>query len=130
MNIIWSPDSVPAPAANYHQCAIVPPGATWLHVAGQLGISDNGAVPDSAEDQIVLAWRNLRGVLQANNMDIQDLVSVRIYLVSRSDLPEYQRAKQRLSFDVGGLATTLLFVNGLFDEKWKVEIEAEAAKRF
>ncbi|MCF7485704.1 MULTISPECIES: RidA family protein [Vibrio] len=128
MNKIWSPSSVPAPAANYHQCALIPAGSTRLHIAGQLGIDSQGMVAESAEEQIVLAWKNLRGVLQANQMDVEDLISVRLYLVDRNDMPEYQAAKQRLPFDVGGLPTTLLFVSGLFDERWKVEIEAEAAK--
>ncbi|MCG9677271.1 RidA family protein [Vibrio sp. Isolate24] len=130
MNIIWSPATVPPPAANYHQCAMIPSGSTRLHIAGQLGIDEYGKVPTSTEEQMVLAWQNLRGVLQANRMDIQDLISVRIYMVNRQDLSEYQRAKTRIPFEVGGLPTTLLFVNGLFDENWKVEIEAEAAKRF
>lgn len=130
MNKIWSPSSVPPPAANYHQCALIPAGSTRLHIAGQLGMDADGNIAESAEEQIVLAWQNVRGVLQANDMDIEDLTSVRLYLVNRDDMPEYQTAKQRLSFDVGGLPTTLLFVNGLFDERWKVEIEAEAAKVF
>lgn len=130
MNIIWSPATVPPPAANYHQCAMIPSGSTRLHIAGQLGINEYGEVPTSAEEQIVLAWQNLRGVLHANRMDIPDLISVRIYMVNRQDLSEYQRAKTRIPFDVGGLPTTFLFVSGLFDENWKVEIEAEAAKRF
>ncbi|NRF12629.1 RidA family protein [Vibrio coralliilyticus] len=130
MNIIWSPATVPPPAANYHQCAMIPSGSTRLHIAGQLGINELSEVPESAEDQIVLAWQNVRGVLQANRMDIQDLISVRIYMVNREDLEVYQRAKERIPFDVGALPTTFLFVNGLFDKNWKVEIEAEAAKRF
>ncbi|SON52159.1 conserved protein of unknown function [Vibrio tapetis subsp. tapetis] len=130
MNKIWSPNSVPPPAANYHQCALIPTGSTRLHIAGQLGIDADGKVAKNAEDQIVMAWRNVKGVLLANNMDIEDLISVRIYLINRDDLAEYQAAKQRLPFDIGGLPTTLLFVNGLFDEKWKVEIEADAAKFF
>ncbi len=102
MNKIWSPSSVPAPAANYHQCALIPAGSTRLHIAGQLGIDREGMVAESAEQQIVLAWENLRGVLQANQMDIEDLISVRLYLVDRNDMSDYQAAKQRLPFDVGG----------------------------
>lgn len=130
MNKIWSPSSVPPPAANYHQCALIPTGSTRLHIAGQLGIDADGNVAESTEEQIVLAWQNVKGVLQANQMDMEDVTSVRLYLVNRNEVPEYQAAKQRLPFDVGGLPTTLLFVNGLFDERWKVEIEAEAAKIF
>ncbi|WP_193395070.1 RidA family protein [Vibrio bivalvicida] len=130
MNKVWSPSNVPLPAANYHQCAVIPASSTKLHIAGQLGIDINGDVPESVEEQIVLTWSNLQGVLHANKMDIEDLVSVRIYLTDRNDLPLYRLAKERLPFDVGGLPTTLLFVEGLFDLRWKVEIEAEAAKSF
>lgn len=130
MNKIWSPNSVALPAANYHQCALIPAGSTRLHIAGQLGIDIHGNLAQSAEEQIVLAWQNVRAVLQANQMDMRDLTSVRLYLINRDDMSGYQAAKQKLPFDVGGLPTTLLFVNGLFDEHWKVEIEAEAAKIF
>lgn len=130
MNKIWSPNSVALPAANYHQCALIPAGSTRLHIAGQLGIDIHGNLAQSAEEQIVLAWQNVRAVLQANQMDMRDLTSVRLYLINRDDMLGYQAAKQKLPFDVGGLPTTLLFVNGLFDEHWKVEIEAEAAKIF
>ncbi|QYK13048.1 RidA family protein [Shewanella rhizosphaerae] len=130
MNKIWSPDTLAAPVANYHQCALVSQPSRWLNIAGQLGIDPQGRLAPDAEGQIVQAWENLRAVLQANDMDLQDLVSVRLYLVDRGDLPAYQAAKARLGFDVGGLPTTLLFVQGLFDPLWRVEIEAQAAKVF
>ena len=130
MNKIWSPDTLAAPAANYHQCALIPGPSRWLNIAGQLGIDRQGMLAPDTEGQIVQAWENLSAVLRANEMDLKDLVSVRIYLVDRGDLPAYQAAKARLGFDVGGLPTTLLFVQGLFDPHWRVEIEAQAAKAF
>ncbi|MCG9739382.1 RidA family protein [Shewanella insulae] len=128
MNKVWSPDTLAAPAANYHQCALVSQPSRWLNIAGQLGIDRQGKLAPDAEGQIVQAWENLYLVLQANEMGLEDLVSVRIYLVDRDDLPQYQAAKSRLRFDVGGLPTTLIFVQGLFDPHWRVEIEAQAAK--
>ncbi|MCG9712831.1 RidA family protein [Shewanella insulae] len=128
MNKVWSPDTLAAPAANYHQCALVSQPSRWLNIAGQLGIDRLGKLAPDAEGQIVQAWENLYLVLQANEMGLEDLVSVRIYLVDRDDLPQYQAAKSRLRFDVGGLPTTLIFVQGLFDPHWRVEIEAQAAK--
>ncbi|WP_281213010.1 RidA family protein [Shewanella insulae] len=128
MNKVWSPDTLAAPAANYHQCALVSQPSRWLNIAGQLGIDRLGKLAPDAEGQIVQAWENLYLVLQANEMGLEDLVSVRIYLVDRDDLPQYQAAKSRLRFDVGGLPTTLIFVQGLFDPHWRVAIEAQAAK--
>ncbi len=41
-------------------------------------------------------------------------------------MPDYQAQTANTMF--GGLPAALLFVHGLFDERWKVEIEAETAK--
>ncbi len=41
-----------APAANYHQCALIPAGSTRLHIAGQLGIDGEGMVAESTEEQL------------------------------------------------------------------------------
>lgn len=126
MNKIWSPASVHIPKANYHHCALITKGSQILNIAGQLGIAPNGELLTSVEDQIVQAWENVLAVLVANDMHLKDLVSVRLYLTDREHLADYAKAKQRL-FDIGGLPTTLLFVAGLYDPLWKVEIEAQAA---
>ena len=63
----------------------------------------------------------MRGVLQANRIDIHELSSTRIYIVNRQYLEGYHGAKARFRFDIGALPTTSLFVNGLFDNNWKVE---------
>ncbi len=128
MNKIWNPQSVHSPKADYSHCALVEQGSQTLNIAGQLGISPNGELLTSVEDQIVQAWENVHAVLIANEMNIKDLVSVRLYLTDRESLTSYAKAKQRL-FDISGLPTTLIFVAGLFDPLWKVEIEAQAAKK-
>lgn len=128
MNKIWNPQSVHSPKADYSHCALVEQGSQMLNIAGQLGISPNGELLTSVEDQIVQAWENVHAVLIANEMNIKDLVSVRLYLTDRESLTSYAKAKQRL-FDISGLPTTLIFVAGLFDPLWKVEIEAQAAKK-
>jgi enamine deaminase RidA (YjgF/YER057c/UK114 family) len=126
MNKIWNPSSVHPPTADYSHCALVKKGSQILNIAGQLGINPRGELLTSVEDQIVQAWKNIQAVLLANNMTINDLVSIRVYLTNREHLSDYSSAKQRL-FDIGDLPITLIFVAGLFNPLWKVEIEAQAA---
>lgn len=126
MNKIWNPNSVHTPKADYNHCALIEKGSQILNISGQLGINPRGELLTSVEDQIVQAWENVQAVLVANDMSLKDLVSVRLYLTDREHLSDYSKAKQRL-FDISGLPTTLIFVTGLFNPLWKVEIEAQAA---
>ncbi|AQS39896.1 putative translation initiation inhibitor, yjgF family [Shewanella psychrophila] len=129
MNKIWSPDNIAPPAARYHHCAHVPANCSWLHIAGQLGIDLDGQLGEGIEQQVLYAWQNIEGVLQANQMSREDIVSVRVYLTDREDLSGYRAAMQQLfNGHSQVLPVTLLFVAGLFSEDWKVEIEVQAAK--
>ena len=129
MNKVWSPDNIAPPAARYHHCTFVPSNSDWLHIAGQLGFDLEGHLGEGIEKQVLLAWNNIDGLLVANNMSRKDIVSVRVYLVDRDDLPGYRVAMQQLfSTQSQVLPVTLLFVAGLFSPDWKVEIEVQAAK--
>jgi len=128
MNKIWNPNSVHPPKADYNHCVLVEAGCRTLHIAGQLGITPSGELLTSVEDQVVQAWKNVQAILIANDMNLEDLVSVRLYLTDRESLISYAKAKKRF-FNISGLPITLIFVAGLFDPQWKVEIEAQAAKK-
>jgi enamine deaminase RidA (YjgF/YER057c/UK114 family) len=128
MNKTWSPSSVHTPKADYNHCVLVEKASQTLHIAGQLGITPRGELLTSVEDQVVQAWKNVQAILIANDMNLDDLVSVRLYLTDRESLGSYAKAKTRL-FDISALPITLIFVAGLFDPLWKVEIEAQAAKK-
>lgn len=128
MNKIWSPNKVHTPPAKYNHCALVPKNSRILHIAGQLGIDINGELGESVEQQVLLAWRNVWAILQENNMSIEDIFNVRIYLTDRVHLLDYAKAREKL-FDISGLPITLLFVKELFSPDWKIEIEVQAAKQ-
>ncbi|ACA88116.1 RidA family protein [Shewanella woodyi] len=130
MNKIWSPENIAPPAARYHHCAYVPANSDWLHIAGQLGFDLEGKLGSGVEEQVLFAWQNIDGLLLANQMEREDIVSVRVYLVDRDALPGYRAAMQRLFNKPSQvLPVTLLFVAGLFSPEWKVEIEVQAAKK-
>ena len=96
-----------------------------LIISGQVGVSPDGTVPSTGEGQIAQAFANLRAVLDANGMSVTNLVKTTVFLTDRSLLASFRAARDAV---YGGHApcSTLLFVAGLVDPRFMVEIEAEA----
>jgi enamine deaminase RidA (YjgF/YER057c/UK114 family) len=96
-----------------------------LIISGQVGVAQDGSVPSTGEGQIAQAFANLRAVLEANGMSVTNLVKTTVFLTDRSLLASFRAARDAV---YGGHApcSTLLFVAGLADPRFMVEIEAEA----
>lgn len=101
--------------------------ARLLIVSGLNGyLADGKTMPDSFEEQGDLIWGYLRTVLQSADMDYEDLVSLRTYLAD----PQFDEANGRLRVKYLGThqpASTVVCCQ-LLDPKWKLELEAMAAK--
>ncbi len=96
-----------------------------LIVSGQVGMALDGSVPSSGEGQIAQALANLRAVLTENGMGVENIVKTTAFLTDRGLLAAYRQARGAV-FGDHAPASTLLFVAGLADPRWVVEIEAEA----
>lgn len=117
-----------APAFSRYSLGMEVSGATrWLHVSGQVGVDAAGTLAAGAEAQMEQAWHNIFAILDSAGMAPQDLVKVTAYLTRREDLRHYRTVRDRLLGDAKP-ASTLLFVSGLADPAWLVEIEALAAR--
>ena len=98
-----------------------------LVISGLNGyFSDGVTMPDSFEEQGDIIWTHLGAILQSAGMGYQDLVSLRTYLAD----PQYDEANVRLRVKyLGDHQPSLTVVCcQLLDPKWKLEIEAMAAK--
>lgn len=108
--------------------AIASDGATrWLHLSGQVGLRPDGSVADSALDQCRQSLANIGALLAAGGMAVADIVHMRIFLIDRADLDALRQARGEFLGD-RKVASTLVYVSGLVDPAWKVEIEVVAAK--
>jgi 2-iminobutanoate/2-iminopropanoate deaminase len=96
-----------------------------LIISGQVGMAPNGTIPDTGGGQIDQAFTNLRLVLEANSMTVANIVKTTAFLTDRSLLGAYRAARSAL-FAEHAPASTLLYVAGLADPRFVVEIEAEA----
>lgn len=98
-----------------------------LIISGLNGyLADGKTMPESFEEQGEIIWQHIGTILQSAGMDYQDLVSLRMYLAD----PQYDEANVRLRVKyLGDHQPSLTVVCcQLLDPKWKLEIEAMAAK--
>ena len=90
-----------------------------------VGMALDGTIPETGGGQIDQALANLRAVLEANGMTVANIIKTTVFLTDRSLLGAYRAARSAILGDHAP-ASTLLFVAGLADPKFVVEIEAEA----
>ncbi len=119
-----NPPSVGAPTGYTHAIQISGE-ARRLIISGQVGLALDGSVPSAGEGQIAQAFANLRAILTANGMAVENIVKTTVFLTDRALLPVFRSARGAV-FGDHAPASTLLFVAGLADPRFMVEIEAEA----
>ena len=103
-----------------------------LCVSGQVGTGPSGKTPEDFLDQARNTWANVGAVLRSAGMTPDNIVRTGIFISSRIQLtPELKR-----EFDVLRVAflgdnrpsSTMIYVPGLMDPAWLVEIDAIAVE--
>jgi 2-iminobutanoate/2-iminopropanoate deaminase len=101
--------------------------ARLLIISGLNGyLADGITMPDSFEEQAEIIWKHIRTILRSAEMDYDDIVSLRTYLAD----PKYDEANVQARVKYLGdhqTASTVICCQ-LLEPKWKLEIEAIAAK--
>jgi 2-iminobutanoate/2-iminopropanoate deaminase len=120
-----NPPTVRQPTGYTHAIEVVNP-TRWLVISGQVGVALDGTIPETGGGQIDQALANLRAVLEANDMTVNNIVKLTTFLTDRSLLGAYRAARAAMLGEHAP-ASTLLFIAGLADARFVVEIEAEAA---
>ncbi|MGE7911320.1 RidA family protein [Lysinibacillus xylanilyticus] len=127
MKVARNPKNIHQPVAPYvHQIEVTGP-QRWLTLSGQIGMEEDGTIPEDPLAQMKLALENIRKNLESANMEIQDLTKITLYLVG--DINADQR-KQIINDFLGDHlpCMTLMYVVALAAPSIKVEIEAWACK--
>lgn len=121
------PALIRRPFARYSHAVEVPAGARLLLVSGQLGISADDAIPDSAEQQAEICFRAIAACLADAGMGPADVVRINAYVTDRAHMAGYMAARDRFTVDPPP-ASTLMIVSGFTRPEFKVEVEVLAAK--
>ena len=121
------PKGIRAPFARYSHAVTVPGAARWLLCSGQLGITTDNEIPDSAEAQAVLCFDAIGACLAEGGMSFADIVRINAYVTDRAHMASYMAVRDRY-VALPAPASTLMIVSGFTRPEFKVEVEAIAAK--
>ena len=124
---LWNPPTVAAPFASYTHCAEVQAGERLLYVAGQVGAMPDGTMANGIEAQAEQALRNIVAILEANDMQAENIVKMATFPIRADFVEAYRDAREKVLGDVKP-PNTLLVVHALANPEWLIEIEACAAK--
>jgi enamine deaminase RidA (YjgF/YER057c/UK114 family) len=121
-----NPQDVHEPVGSYsHQIEIR--DERLLVISGQVGMREDGTIPDDPFEQIDLAFENIFKNLRAANMDVKDIIKLTYYLVGEIDTAK--RREVVLSKLQGHQpCSTLLYVAALASPAFRVEIDAWASR--
>lgn len=122
------PAGLPAPFANYSHSVIVPEGARLLFCSGQLGVMDGGVIPEGAEAQADLCFRQIGLMLADAGMDFSDVVRVNAFVTDRAHMAGYMAVRDRV-MPKPPPASTLMIVSGFTRPEFVVEVEIIAARK-
>ena len=118
------PDVHPPMAAYTHQIEVRGP-ERWLVLSGQVGMNQDGTVPDDPIEQLDAAMENLFRNLRAANMDVGDILKLTFYLVGEWD-SNRRRELVAARLKDHQPCMTLVYVAALAAPIYKVEIDAWA----
>jgi 2-iminobutanoate/2-iminopropanoate deaminase len=96
-----------------------------LFLSGTPGLTPDGRLPDTFEEQAEEAWRNVFSLLERAKMGPEHLVKVSQYLVRTEDLPKYPPIRAKWLGD-NRPASMLVVVPALVWPKVLIEIEVYA----
>jgi enamine deaminase RidA (YjgF/YER057c/UK114 family) len=96
-----------------------------VYVSGTAPIPRRGEPPTGAYEQARLCLEILGGALGEAGSGFPDVVRTRIYLTDVDDWEDVSRAHCEVFSEIRP-ASTAVVVKGLFDPRWRVEIEADA----
>ena len=128
MNTFSNPKQVHPPLGAYSHAVKVPPNATWLVLAGQVGVTPKGNIQKGMQRQAEQAFRNVLAGLRTNGMGKEDLVKLVVYVTDSRLIEEYRAARAKLIGSDALPVSTLVVVDGLAHPDMLVEVEAWAAK--
>jgi enamine deaminase RidA (YjgF/YER057c/UK114 family) len=122
-----NPQDVHKPVGFYSHQIEVTGNERMLVISGQVGMRQDGTLPEDPYEQMDLAFENIIRNLAAAKMEVKDLIKITYYLVG-----EFDTAKRRelVSSKLQGHqpCSTLLYVAALASPAFRVEIDAWASR--
>ncbi|MDP6805230.1 MAG: RidA family protein [Rhodospirillales bacterium] len=122
----YNPAAVAGPFGHYDHAVEAPAGARWLHVSGQVAITDDGDVPDGIDAQADHVWKSLIAIMSDAGMGPENVVKTTTYLLDAGHFPQLRAARERYLGQCKAASTTVVIL-GLARPELLVEIDLVAA---
>ena len=122
-----NPQDIHKPLGSYSHQIEITGNERMLVLSGQIGMRDDGTVPEDPLEQINVALDNIFQNLRAANMGVQDIVKLTYYLVGEIDTT---KRRELVASKLQGHqpCSTLLYVAALAAPIYRVEIDAWASR--
>jgi len=127
MKEIRNPQNIHTPLGSYSHQIEVTGKERLLVLSGQVGMRQDGTVPEDPLEQIDVAFENIFRNLRAAGMEVSDLIKITYYLVGEIDTAK-RREVVLSKLEGHQPCSTLLYVAGLASPIYKVEIDAWASR--
>ena len=121
-----NPHDVHQPVGGYSHQIEIKGDERLLVLSGQVGMREDGSVPEDPLEQIELALENIFRNLRAAHMDVKDIIKLTYYLVGEIDTAK-RRELVTAKLQGHKPCSTLLYVVRLATHAIKVEIDAWAS---
>ncbi|HSO10945.1 MAG TPA: RidA family protein [Anaerolineales bacterium] len=121
-----NPQNVHKPLGSYSHQIEIRGNERMLVLSGQVGMREDGTVPEDPLEQIDVALENIFRNLRAANMDVKDIIKLTYYLVGEIDTA---KRRELVASKLQGHqpCSTLLYVAALVSPVYRVEIDAWAS---
>jgi 2-iminobutanoate/2-iminopropanoate deaminase len=121
-----NPQTIFTPPGYSHQVEITG-NERMLVLSGQIGMREDGTVPENPLEQIDMALENIFRNLQVANMEVKDIIKLTYYLVGEIDTTK-RRELVAAKLQGHKPCSTLLYVARLATPDLRVEIDAWASR--
>jgi len=122
-----NPAGIAGPFATYSHGIELEGAYRLLFGAGQAGVAADGSIGKGITDQATHVWSNIRLVLESAGMTISDIVQLNMLLIDRDDHAQAAAIRESI-LDGHRPASTLMYVSGLANPEWRIEIDFVAAR--
>ena len=122
-----NPQDVHEPLGSYSHQIEIKDKERLLVISGQVGMREDGTVPEDPYEQIDMAFENILRNLRAAGMAVKDLIKITYYFVGEFDTA---RRREIILSKLQGHqpCSTLLYVAALASPMFRVEIDAWASR--
>src|SRR4030095_8909997 len=122
-----NPQNVHQPLGAYSHHVEISGNERLLILSGQVGMREDGTVPEDQIEQLEVIFENIIRNLEAANMSVKDILKLTYYVVGEMDTVKIRTI---ITSKLGEHrpCSTFLYVAGLVSSVYKVEVEALASR--